>query len=280
GVFKAAIADFGTIIPPTISTGTVSTSFCEGSDVSVPFTITGTFNPGNVFTAQLSDRFGDFTIPVVLGTLTGTGAGTINGTIPLNTPAGADYRIRVVASAPITTGTNNGSDISLYSLPTAEINGAQTAVQGTSENYNVNGTQTSKFKWIAQGGQITSVDTSSEITILWGNGTSGKVKLTETSPDNCIDSTEINVLLIVSDVEEPNSINDKMLKIYPNPVYDFIELKCNKGLQATVRNIEIFSVLGIKVIDTEYRDRINVSFLSPGVYFLKTGNKFSKFMKI
>lgn len=54
----------------TITTGSVLTGpYCPGQEVIVPFTVSGTFNPGNVFTAQLSNAAGTFTAPVNIGTL-------------------------------------------------------------------------------------------------------------------------------------------------------------------------------------------------------------------
>ena len=90
----------------TISVGNLSgTAFCipaVGQALSVPFTVTGTFNSGNVFTAQLSDASGSFATPTSIGTLTGTGSGTISATLPHLIPAGTNYRIRVLASSPST----------------------------------------------------------------------------------------------------------------------------------------------------------------------------------
>ena len=102
----------------TISTGTISGSpFCAGAAVSIPFTIAGTFIPGNVFTAQLSDATGGFTSPVAIGSLTQTTAGTISGTIPSNTVAGTGYRIRVVSNTPAITGSNNGVNLAIDATP-------------------------------------------------------------------------------------------------------------------------------------------------------------------
>ncbi|MCS6823743.1 MAG: hypothetical protein NZ529_05565, partial [Cytophagaceae bacterium] len=93
----------------TITTGTISpTSYCSGSPVSVPYTIGTTFSAGNIFIAQLSDASGSFANPVVIGTLASTAAGTINAVIPHNTPTGTGYRIRVVSTSPVVTGTDNG----------------------------------------------------------------------------------------------------------------------------------------------------------------------------
>jgi hypothetical protein len=68
------------------------------------FTTTGTYNTGNIFTAQLSDEIGDFSSQVTIGTLSSTAAGTISGTIPAGTVSGIGYRIRVVSSNPAVTG--------------------------------------------------------------------------------------------------------------------------------------------------------------------------------
>jgi hypothetical protein len=112
-----------TVSCPTISTGAVSGSaFCAGSSVSVPFTVTGTYNSGNVFTAQLSNASGNFTAPFNnIGTLSSTSAGTISATIPSNTPTGSGYRIRVVSSNPPVTGTVNGADLTITAQPNATI---------------------------------------------------------------------------------------------------------------------------------------------------------------
>ena len=94
----------------TITTGVISGSpFFAGATVSIPFTITGTFTSGNIFTAKLSDLSGSFTSPVTIGTLTQTTEGTISGTIPAGTAAGTGYKILVEGSNPSITGTESSS---------------------------------------------------------------------------------------------------------------------------------------------------------------------------
>lgn len=91
----------------SITVGTVSPlTLCAGDPIAVPYTRTGTFNPANVFTAQLSDASGSFASPVNIGTLIGTGNGTIAATIPITTPNGTNYRIRVVSSDPAVVSSN------------------------------------------------------------------------------------------------------------------------------------------------------------------------------
>lgn len=104
--------------PVTTTAGNVtplaySVSATQGANITVPFTKTGIYHFGNVFTAQLSDAGGSFANAVNIGTLTSTSAGTINGVIPAGTPSGTGYRIRVIATTPYQTANDNGTDISI-----------------------------------------------------------------------------------------------------------------------------------------------------------------------
>lgn len=99
--------------PPTLSAPTVTGSFQPEGQLSISFTITGTFQTGNVFTAQLSDATGSFTNPILIGTLNSLKEGTINATLPASVATGNAYRIRVVASAPATTSPDNGANLSI-----------------------------------------------------------------------------------------------------------------------------------------------------------------------
>ncbi len=114
----------GTLIvtSTTISTNAIaSSSFCKGSAITVPFTSSGTFNAGNVFTAQLSNGSGSFASPTAIGTLTATSSGQIAATIPIGTATGTGFRIRVVSSEPAITGTDNGSDLTTLDIPVASV---------------------------------------------------------------------------------------------------------------------------------------------------------------
>lgn len=115
-----AIAAFRlTNITPSIITEALGTeAYCQGANVQVPFTTAGTFDTSNTFTAQLSSASGDFSQPTIIGTLKAKDGGSIAATIPVNTPAGAGYRLRVVASSPLTTGEDNGSDLTIQALHT------------------------------------------------------------------------------------------------------------------------------------------------------------------
>jgi hypothetical protein len=101
-----------------ITTEPISGSpFCAGGLVSIPYTLDGTFNAGNTFTAQLSDATGSFAAPVNIGSLTTTVEGSISGTIPTNQLAGTGYRIRVISSNPSVVGEENDSDLTITVVP-------------------------------------------------------------------------------------------------------------------------------------------------------------------
>jgi hypothetical protein len=110
-----------------ITTGTITGSpFCVtptiGSNVSVPFTIFGTYNTGNIFQAYLSDAAGSFASETLIGSDTAVVAGTINAKIPANTPSGAGYRIRVKSTDPALTASDNGANLQVV-LGIQEVTG-------------------------------------------------------------------------------------------------------------------------------------------------------------
>lgn len=113
GTNVSYIAKIGANIQDTLSIFTSeleSHTFIAGSPVVVNFSQFGTFASDNIFTVELSDPVGGFFYPKAIGTGLSS---PINAVIPPLTIAGSSYRIRVVASNPSISGTDNGSDISV-----------------------------------------------------------------------------------------------------------------------------------------------------------------------
>lgn len=139
----------------TITTGTVTGSPYEFSpsapdaNVTVPYTTNGTFNAGNVFTAQLSDAGGSFGSPVNIGTVSSTTSGSINATISHLTAAGTGYRIRVVSSNPSVLGSDNGTDLVVDQFSNSVAPGAtQTIPHSTNGTaIAVTASQTASHDW-------------------------------------------------------------------------------------------------------------------------------------
>ncbi len=96
-----------------------STTYCPESTVNVAYTATGTWNAGNVFTAELSDIAGSFTSAIAIGSVTSTTSGSIAATIPASTATGAGYLIRVTGSDPATIASNTTAAITIIDAPYA-----------------------------------------------------------------------------------------------------------------------------------------------------------------
>jgi photosystem II stability/assembly factor-like uncharacterized protein len=84
-----------------------------------------------------------------------------------------------------------------------------------------------------------------------------------------------------------NFTDIKPFSIYPNPAGDFITIQfSNKELQPFAESVkvQIFDVLGIEVMTTLIHPmtpshRMNIEHLPHGVYFIRIGNNFEKFVK-
>jgi len=116
--------------PVSIDASVSPLDYCQGASLNVGCAITGTFNAGNVFTAEISDAAGSFASPMVIGSLASTTGGSIACVIPPGMPPGTGYRVRVVSSSPVTAGTDNGSDIIVYEAPYAGTDAALTICSG------------------------------------------------------------------------------------------------------------------------------------------------------
>jgi len=77
---------------------------CAGDTLTVEFTTTGSFFADNSFTVVLSDSSGDFARSTLIGEQLGQTGGRVVARIPDTMPAGKRYRIRVLASSPVTIG--------------------------------------------------------------------------------------------------------------------------------------------------------------------------------
>lgn len=172
---------------PGVFTCPVSGPICAGNVITIPFNANGTYNAGNVFTAQLSNAAGSFTSPTPLSpTLSGaTAVGTnltgrsINATIPAGTPLGTGYRVRVVSSNPtMSTLQDNGTDIEIINTPAAQtpVGSTNVCTGSTGNKYyapSLNASYT--YTWTVTGGTITDKPSIDTIVVSWnttaGNGT-------------------------------------------------------------------------------------------------------------
>ena len=92
----------------------------------------------------------------------------------------------------------------------------------------------------------------------------------------------------ITNVKSKNNELIDIIHIYPNPSNDYIEISImNKGLKpsAVIDNIKIFNMLGIEVMNIRTGldlslQRIDISYLPAGIYYIKIGEKLEKFVKM
>jgi subtilisin-like proprotein convertase family protein len=126
----------GTVGPLTaITTQSPSpTTICQGQTFTLNFTPNGNATAGNQFIAELSNAAGSFAAPITIGTITSTNTSSMSVTIPANTPLGTGYRIRVRSTNPAVIGSNNGTNLTVGTVPgnAGVVSGLTTVCAGQS----------------------------------------------------------------------------------------------------------------------------------------------------
>ncbi len=99
-----------------------------------------------------------------------------------------------------------------------------------------------------------------------------KIKLVSTNDIGCVDSIEQNVrVLLVTGIQNP--YEDSAFNIYPNPVKDKLYLNHNYAFTGS-NSIQIYDSNGKKVnsynvTQEDLLKGLNLSFIKPGIYYLK-----------
>jgi Secretion system C-terminal sorting domain len=250
----------------SVSTNTITTqNWCYNDviNLSVPFTVTGTMNAGNIYTAELSDASGSFAAPTIIGTLnsTGTGSQSILCTIPGGTPAGNGYRIRVNSSNPATTGTDNGTNLVMHALPSVSILGnpvTGTICLGTSIALQASGasnyiwTPTTALSSIATAATSANPTDTITYTVIGTdqNGCNGTANYT------------VNVVNCAS-IEEANQ---SIFTVSPNPTSGTIQINSESATE--IKHIALVNALGQKIALTHNNNAISMENFAAGVYTL------------
>jgi photosystem II stability/assembly factor-like uncharacterized protein len=260
----------------TISTDpVVQNPVCQAGDVSISYTASGTFNAGNIFTAQLSNGSGSFSSPTTIGTLSSTASGVIACTIP-SSANGTGYRIRVISDNPAVTGSDNGTNLVIQcvapaSLSSSGISATSATVSWLSAscavNYNLQYRQTGTSGWTKKNGIAA---TSYLITGL-APSTSYQWKV----KTKCVKSPAITsgFSAVQSFTTLPVKLDDEAaageIEIYPNPSGGVFEIRCH----GEVTTATVYDLAGKKRWIRERLDGVSqfgINLQVPaGVYFIE-----------
>lgn len=236
------------------------TSWCFGTVINdvIDFTANGTYNAGNVFTAELSDASGSFASPTSIGTLNSTASGnlSINITIPGSTATGMGYRIRVVASNPATTGTDNGSDLTINPLPSVAL-GTYSGVCVYTPSFALTG-------GTPAGGSYSGIGVSGGVfdPAIAGIG-SHTITYSYTDGNNCSASAQQTILVDACAGIEENA--NSQFAIYPNPTSEKFIIE---GIKSQDK-IDLLDMNGrvVRNYDAQSTD-FTVEGIESGTYFL------------
>ncbi|MBM2815464.1 MAG: photosystem stability/assembly factor-like protein [Ignavibacteria bacterium] len=170
-------------------------AYCPGTQIVVPFTVQKQFNSNNQFCALMSNELGNFSKPDTLGCIDGTTSGIIYGFIKKTTKQGTGYRVRVIGISPMTTGSDNGTDLTIYQKPNPKITGSISACENSSEEYLSNDDPFVSIFWSVIGGSIVGSDSyTDKIQVRWGVAGIGSVALIQRNKaTNCPDTAFIQV---------------------------------------------------------------------------------------
>lgn len=242
----------------------LETAYCAGETLQIPFTASGDYGVGNVFTAQLSDANGNFENPAVMGNITLSESGTLEAVIPADTPGGTGYKIRLIASYPALETESTGVTFTVYNTPVPTGNAQQTIVEETP------GTTT-----------IADIDVTGE-DVVWyasvANALSGTDALADDQPvvsgqtyyatqtlNGC---TSMSVLAVT--VTTTLTLNDFAalgITLHPNPVVNTLYISAKEDITA----VAVYNMLGQQVSATwnSTSNNLNMASLQAGSYVVK-----------
>jgi hypothetical protein len=180
----------------------VYTSTCSDTSTAVKVTvnalpdtnITGVYAvcAGSTRTYSVPSQTGVTFNWFVTGGTISSGSGTNSINVLWGTAGSGGVTISITNST-TTCSLGSSRNTVINPLPTPAITGVGTLCSGTSQTYTASSTGNG-YNWSVTGGSITAGQNTKTITVLWGNGPTGQVKLIETA-GLCSDSSTKSIVV-------------------------------------------------------------------------------------
>jgi len=243
-----------------------SNTLCTDNSYTLAINAIGTWQPGNQFRIELSDEFGEFVFPTVLGSVNATGTTPVQINVPNGLTDGIDYKIRVFSSRPPMWSPLNSLPLEVRTSPDAYIvAGGPTAfcIGSSVTLYAFTGPNWT-YKWYKDGILITGATADTLFVTATGDYT------VNTSDGTCNLTSPITDVLVFNCSGIAENGNEHFYKVYPNPSHDNIILDNNDLKQ--IDRIQISDITGrvVKVIPNNNLQKleINISDLANGIYHI------------
>ncbi len=237
-----------------IDPGFSDTLVCVEGTFELPFVTAGVYKTGNEVSVEMSDLPGEFsyTNPVIIGTVSATGSGTMTCTLPSTARAGEVYRIRLRASDPEVIGSCWRTITVRQNGEPAEINIDKTKL-GTTQTY-------VSYQWYFNGEPIPGATDSTYI--VTENGDYSVVVKEE---NGCIDSSNVYTVNNLA-ISSKDRLQAGIL-VYPNPVNNNLYIKSGKPYHLVLSDIA-----GRRLLQSDDKV-ISLKDLADGTYMIELSDQ-------
>ena len=267
GVNAIGVGDgLGTIIKRSndIQLSLPTHTFCTDNSYTLAINANGTWNTGNVFRVELSDDFGDFIYPTILGSVSATGTTPVLILVPDGLVDGSDYKIRVFSSNPPMWSIINDLPLEIRTSPAAYItpDGPTAFCQGGSVTLYAQTDPSWTYQWYKDGILLTGHTSDTLIVNQTGDYT------VSVSDGVCTLTSPITDVLVINCTGLEENGNKTFYTLYPNPSSESIHLRTIPTVKIT--GITITDISGKAIFKQQgvFGDRLQfpVEQLPAGVY--------------
>ena len=250
--------------------------FCPGDSFDLPFVTYGIFDDSNEFVGELSDKNAAWVSNVKsLGSLKSKTSGIIKAKIPLDADEGDNFKIRVRSTNPVTYGAEEPIAVNVYQGQPVLV---KDTVVPHSQMVRITPLSPKKSEYSVYnslvGGKLLASGTN-YFDLYVPNDMTCYVEA-KSNVNECKTAVRAKLeIRIATSVTESQTVESN--QIFPSPAFDYISLSSDL---LNYSNIRILNVFGNTVFSGIPDKTIDVSSFSPGIYFLKAGDKVLKFVKI
>jgi hypothetical protein len=159
------------------------------------------------------------------------------------------------------------------SNPISSVQGIFNAIINRSYSYQVKAVNGASYTWTLTGGRFQSKN-NNLVTVQWGAGPSGTLKVVQVNTYGCMDSTTVDIA--INPVGESEyALAESILKVYPNPVQDVMTIELTQFKREFV-SFKLVSLEGKTVVERSVEVEnenstiiLDVSHLADGMYLLQ-----------